>query len=178
MFRKSLFFLLLVPMLLAGCVKVPEGVAVVDDFELDRYLGTWYEIARLENSFEKDFTSVTATYSLAGDGSVEVLNRGYDSKEGAWKETRAKAKFAGAASTGELRVYNIIALDTEGYQWAMVCGYKKSLFRILSRQPEMDDELYTALLEKARSMGFDTDNLVVNTPVAEVTDTVSAGQKS
>ncbi|RNA64541.1 lipocalin [Prosthecochloris sp. ZM_2] len=168
---KRLFFLL--PMLLLGCIKVPEGVQVVEDFELDRYLGTWYEVARLENSFEKDFSSVTATYSLDEDGKVKVLNRGYDRDEEEWKETEGKAKFVGDPSLGELKVsffgpfyssYNIIDLDRENYSWAMVCGYKKSLFWILSKEPVMDKALLERLLEKAESLGFDMTELVINAP--------------
>ena len=169
---KKLF--LFVPLLLIGCIKVPEGATVVERFELERYLGTWYEIARIENSFEKNFTSVTATYALDQDGSVDVLNRGYDAEEGRWKESRGKAKFVDDPSEGALKVsffgpfyssYNIIGLDRKGYEWAVVCGYKKSLFWILGRKPEMEPELFNALVEKAESMGFDAGNLVVNRPV-------------
>lgn len=169
---KKLFFF--VPLLLIGCIKVPEGVTVVERFELERYLGTWYEIARIENSFEKNFSSVTALYSVGEDGSVDVLNRGYDAQKGVWKESRGKAKFVEDPSKGALKVsffgpfyssYNIIGLDSERYEWAIVCGYKKSLFWILGRQPEMEPELFKGLVEKAQSMGFDTGNLVVNRPV-------------
>ncbi|NEX13720.1 MAG: lipocalin [Prosthecochloris sp.] len=163
--------LLLIVLLLAGCIKVPEGVSVIDGFALQRYLGTWYEIARIENSFEKNFTSVTATYTSNNDGSVDVLNRGFDAKKGEWKDTAGKAKFVGEENRGELKVsffgpffssYNIVALDKEEYSWAIVCGYKKSLFWILSRNPVMEPALYDELVRKADSLGFDTGNLVVN----------------
>jgi len=170
MLKRLLVFL---PLLLAGCIRVPEGVDVVEGFELERYLGTWYEIARTENSFEKNFSAVTATYALDKDGSVSVLNRGYDAAKGEWRETKAKARFVDDPSRGELKVsffgpfyssYNIIDLDREGYRWAMVTGYKKTLFWILSRDPEMDPGLFRSLVEKAQKMGFDTTNLVIGDP--------------
>ena len=167
-------FLFLLPVLLMGCIKVPEGLRVVDGFELERYLGSWYEIARIENSFEKGFTSVVATYSRDDDGSVKVLNKGYDMEDQEWKETRGKAKFVGDPSQGELKVsffgpfyssYNIVDLDRENYSWAIVCGYKKSLFWILGREPEMDSALYEQLVQRAADLGFDTTALVRQEPL-------------
>ena len=158
-------------LLLAGCIDVPEGVEVVEDFDLDRYLGTWYEVARTDNSFEKDFRDVTATYSLRDDGSVDVLNKGYDTGKREWRETQGTALFVGDPSRGELKVsffgpfyssYNIIGLDREGYRWAMVTGYRKKLFWILARQPEMAPGLLDSLVRKAGEAGFDTSNLVIN----------------
>ncbi|ASQ90888.1 lipocalin [Prosthecochloris sp. GSB1] len=170
MFKRLLVFL---PLFLFGCIRIPEGVDVVEGFELERYLGTWYEIARTENAFEKNFSAVTATYSLDTDGSVRVLNKGYHTEKGEWRETKAKAKFVDDPSKGALKVsffgpfyssYNIIDLDSEGYRWAMVTGYKKTLFWILSRDPEMDPELFRSLVKKAEGLGFDTANLVIGGP--------------
>ncbi len=172
MLFKRLLFLL--PVLLMGCIKVPEGLSVVEGFELERYLGTWHEIARIDNSFEKGFSSVAASYSLNDDGSVNVLNKGYDEEDGEWKETRGKAKFVGDPSKGELKVsffgpfyssYNIIDLDRENYSWAIVCGYKKSLFWILGREPVMESDLYQQLVQRSEALGFDTTALVRNEPV-------------
>ena len=87
-------------LVIAGCVRVPDGVETVDGFELERYLGTWYEIARLDHSFERGLSSVTATYSLREDGGVRVVNRGYNGSEGIWDEAEGKAYLAGAAGTG------------------------------------------------------------------------------
>ncbi|HED30690.1 MAG TPA: lipocalin [Prosthecochloris aestuarii] len=172
---KRLLFLF--PILLIGCIKVPDGLSVVEDFELERYLGTWHEIARIENSFEKNFSSVTATYTLDEDGTVRVLNKGYDAEEGKWKDARGRAKFVGDPSRGELKVsffgpfyssYNIIALDRDDYSWAMVSGYKTSLFWILGREPEMDAELLATLVARAEELGFDMTELVINTPATQV----------
>jgi apolipoprotein D and lipocalin family protein len=160
--------LLLFVMLLAGCTGVPEGITVVDDFKLDRYLGTWYEIARLDNRFEKDLGQVSAEYSLREDGRVKVVNRGYDSKKREWQSIEGKAGFVGDTSKGALKVsffgpfyasYNIVALDKENYSWAIVCGHKKTLFWILARKPEMDPELLKKLVAEADSLGFETAKL-------------------
>ncbi len=162
----KLFFL--VVLLLSGCTGVPEGLAVVDDFKLDRYLGSWYEIVRIENSFEKNLGQVSAEYSLREDGSVKVMNKGFDAKKGEWKSIEGKAAFAGEPSKGALKVsffgpfyagYNVVALDRENYSWAIVCGHKKSLFWILARKPEMEPVLLQKLVAKADSLGFETAKL-------------------
>ena len=79
--------------LLTGCVGVPKGVKPVQGFELDRYLGRWYEIARLDHSFERGLSHVTADYSMRKDGGVRVLNRGYSEKKQEWKTAEGKAYF-------------------------------------------------------------------------------------
>jgi apolipoprotein D and lipocalin family protein len=159
----SLFFILL-----AGCTGVPQGLTVVDDFRLERYLGAWYEIARLDNRFEKDLGQVSAEYSLRDDGSVKVMNRGFDAEKGEWSSIEGKAAFVGDATKGALKVsffgpfyasYNVLALDRENYSWAIVCGHKKSLFWILARQPEMEPSLLKRLVAKADSLGFETAKL-------------------
>ncbi len=86
-------------LLLAGCVAVPAGVEPVADFSLERYLGKWYEIARLDHSFERGLSRVTAEYSLREDGGVRVLNRGYSEKGRAWKEAEGRGYFVKGTST-------------------------------------------------------------------------------
>jgi len=163
---KKLFLLL--ALLLSGCTGIPEGVTVVDNFSLDRFLGTWYEVARIDNSFEKKLEQVSAEYSLAEDGSVKVLNKGYDSKNNKWKTIKGRGVFVGDVHQGALKVsffgpfyasYNVIELDKVGYRWAMVCGRDRSYFWILSREPEMDSGLLTELVAHAKSSGFDTEHL-------------------
>ncbi|NTU97387.1 MAG: lipocalin [Chlorobiaceae bacterium] len=162
---KRLFLLFFV--ILAGCTGVPEGLTVVDGFSLDRYLGTWHEIVRLDNRFEKELEPVSATYSLSADGSVNVVNRGYDTKNKKWKNIEGRAVFNDDRhpDKGALKVsffgpfyasYNVIALDRAGYGWAMVCGRDKSYFWILSKSPDMDPVLLGELVAKAASLGFDT----------------------
>jgi apolipoprotein D and lipocalin family protein len=165
---KKLFLLLFI--LLAGCTGIPDGITVVDNFALDRYLGTWYEIARIDNRFEKALDPVSASYLLVGDGSVKVVNKGYDTKKQEWKTIEGRGVFVDDKNTskGALKVsffgpfyasYNVIELDKEGYRWAMVCGRDRSFFWILSREPSMEPALLNELVVKAGSFGFDTAKL-------------------
>jgi apolipoprotein D and lipocalin family protein len=110
----------LVTGLLQSCTGTPEGVEVVTDFELDRYLGTWYEIARLDHSFERGLSNVTANYSMRDDGGVKVVNRGFNTEKSEWDEATGKAYFVGESDIGQLKVsffgpfyggYNIVELD-------------------------------------------------------------------
>ena len=155
---------------LGACTGVPEGVPVVEDFDLDRYLGTWYEIARLDHSFERGLEKVTADYSLRDDGGVHVVNRGYDAAKGEWDEAIGKAYFVGSRDTGQLKVsffgpfyggYNIVELDKTNYQYALVAGPNRDYLWILSRTPRMDDTTLEILVDKAAELGFATDELIV-----------------
>jgi len=156
-------------LLLAGCAGMPRGVNPVDNFNLDQYLGKWYEIARLDHSFERGLSRVTAEYSLRKDGGVRVLNRGYSEKEKKWKQAEGKAYFAGAADRGYLKVsffwpfygsYVVFELDRENYQHALVCGSDKSYLWILARKPAMNKETMDALVSKAAALGFETGQLI------------------
>ena len=118
--RLSIFFILL----FLGCVGVPDNIEPVKNFDLDRYLGTWYEIARLDHSFERGLTRVTAEYSMRKDGGVTVLNRGFSPEKDAWKEAKGKAYFVKEKNIGYLKVsffgpfysaYVILALDDDNY---------------------------------------------------------------
>ena len=161
--------LALIPLLFLSCTFAPEGITPVSGFEVDRYLGTWYEIARFDHRFERGLTDVTATYALREDGGVEVINRGYDTEESEWKEARGKAFFTGDPSVGQLKVtffwpfyggYNIIELDREDYGWALVCGPKMTYLWILARTPSLDGNILNRLIARARELGFDTDRLL------------------
>lgn len=159
--------LLLLPMW--GCLGIPEGVRAVTGFTLERYLGKWYEIARLDHSFERGLSRVTAEYSRRPDGGVKVLNRGYDARKGEWKEAEGKAYSLEGPGTGRFKVsffgpfyasYNIIALDTENYAWAVVCGPKRGYLWILSRTPSLEPAVRDRLVEQARGWGFPVDGLI------------------
>lgn len=156
-----------------GTVSVmPSGdkpeLVPVSDFNLDRYLGKWYEIARLPAPFEKDLVNVTATYSLKPDGKVKVLNEGYKkTKEGKHKRAEGKAKFAKTPDIGYFKVsffgpfyadYMIIILDPE-YRYAMVASGHKYLW-ILGREPNLDQAVLDDLVAQARELGFATDKLI------------------
>jgi len=152
-----------------GCAGIPRDVKPVDRFNLERYLGTWYEIARLDHSFERGLTRVTAHYSLRDDGGVRVINRGYSPRENKWKEAEGKAYFVGRSDRGYLKVsffgpfygsYIVFELDHENYQYALVCGPDKSYLWLLARKPEIEAGLKDILMEKARALGFDTSKLI------------------
>ena len=171
-FFRTLRFGSLWPAMLAlqsGCAGTPEGVEPVRGFELDRYLGTWYEIARLDHRFERGLSEVTATYSLRVDGGVQVVNRGYRSADGEWDEAVGKAYFVGDPDIGHLKVsffgpfyggYNVIELDKTAYQYSLVAGPDRSYLWILSRTPEMDPGPLEALVARAGQLGFATDELI------------------
>src|SRR5690554_7009160 len=89
---------------LSACTGLPSGIEPVTGFDQDRYLGTWYEIARLDHSFERGLSRVTAEYTLNDDGSIRVINRGYNTEKGAWKEAEGRAKFVGDSEVGHLKV--------------------------------------------------------------------------
>ena len=141
----------------------------VSDFDLNRYLGKWYEIARFQHRFEKDLVNVTATYTLRDDGKVDVLNQGYNnSKDGKLKTARGKAKFAGSKNIGHLKVtffwpfygdYIIVELDKENYNFALVVSDSYDYLWILSRTPNLESAILISLLDKARELGFDTNKV-------------------
>ncbi len=166
MVRKLMFFLVL---LLTGCVGMPDGVTPVENFQLERYLGKWYEIARLDHSFERGLSRISAEYSLNNDGSVKVINRGFSDKDEKWKEAVGKAHFVKSPSQGFLKVsffgpfygsYIILDLDHQNYSHALVCGPDRSYLWILARSPKINDETKNALITKAASLGFKTDELI------------------
>jgi len=154
---------------LTACVGIPDNVKPVDGFILEKYLGKWYEIARLDHSFERGLSRVTANYSLREDGGVRVLNRGYSEKEGRWKEAEGKAYFVQRTDQGHLKVsffgpfygsYVVFDLDHENYRYALVSGPEKSYFWILARSPEIEKNLRDTLIAKAAARGFDTSKLI------------------
>ena len=156
-------------LVLGGCLSVPDGARPVENFELDKYLGKWYEIARLDHAFERGLSNVTAEYSLRDDGGVQVINRGFKTGADKWKEAEGKAYFIGDPSIGKLKVsffgpfygaYNVIALDKEAYQWSLVAGPDTGYLWILSRTPELDQEIVEQLLSNASALGFDTEKLI------------------
>jgi apolipoprotein D and lipocalin family protein len=164
---------------LNACVGIPDGVEPVTGVELEKYLGTWYEIARLDHSFERGLSNVTATYSKREDGGIRVINRGYNAQEGEWDEAEGKAYFVGQSDVGRLKVsffgpfyggYNIIELDMQNYQYSLVAGPDRSYLWILARQPQLDEAILQRLVAKANSLGFATDKLIYVSHNQEVVD--------
>lgn len=156
-------------LLLAGCsTSPPPGIVPVNHFEIQKYLGRWYEIARLDHSFERGMSNVSATYALQTDGSVSVLNQGYLDADGKWKQALGRALFNGPSDVASLKVsffgpfyggYHVIKLDP-GYRWALVAGNDSSYLWILARDRQLPAEVVAALLTQARQAGFDTTKLI------------------
>ncbi|MBM4151909.1 MAG: lipocalin [Kiritimatiellaceae bacterium] len=156
-------------LLLCGCLGAPKGVAPVKPFELNRYLGTWYEIARLDHSFERGLEKVSAEYSLREDGGVRVKNRGFSPETQEWREAIGKAYVVGDPSEGYLKVsffgpfygsYVIFELDQKSYQHAFVCGPNTDYLWLLSRTPTVSEDLIAQFVAKAGKLGFDTNQLI------------------
>ncbi|WP_051687258.1 lipocalin family protein [Microbulbifer sp. HZ11] len=156
-------------MLMSACTGVPDGVEPVEDFEINRYLGTWYEIARLDHSFERGLSQVTAQYSLREDGGVKVVNRGFDAENAKWQEAEGKAYFVDAPNVGHLKVsffgpfygsYIVFELD-EDYRYSMVSGPDRSYLWLLSRTPTVPDAVLQRYVRRARELGFDTEALIL-----------------
>lgn len=152
-----------------ACTAVPEGIKPVDNFELPRYLGKWYEIGRFDHSFEEGLQQVTAEYSMRDDGGVSVLNRGFNPKKQEWDEAQGKAYFVNSSDVGHLKVsffgpfyasYVIFELDKQHYNYALITGPDRDYFWLLARTPQLSTELQAQLVEQAREAGFDTSKII------------------
>ncbi|SON52920.1 lipocalin family protein [Vibrio tapetis] len=157
-------------LLLGGCLGMPQDVKPVNNFELNQYLGTWYEIARLDHSFERGLSNVTAEYRLKDDGGVTVINRGYSKEEGEWQQAEGKAYFVEQTDIGYLKVsffgpfygsYVVFELDEEQYQYAFVAGPNTDYLWLLSRTSEVDPDLVAKFMSMAKQRGFDTDQVIL-----------------
>lgn len=161
--------LVLACLMINGCLGMPKNVSPVKDFELDRYLGKWYEIARLDHSFERGLENIVAEYSLREDGGVNVKNRGFSLSDNKWNEANGKAYFVNSPKEGYLKVsffgpfygsYVIFELD-ETYQYAFVSGPDLSYLWLLSRIPVVPKDVITDFVKKSNSLGFDTKKLIM-----------------
>lgn len=146
----------------------PAGIEPVAGFDAQRYAGQWYEVARLDHSFERGLQQTTANYLLNPDGTIQVINRGYEPSRDRWKEAEGKARFAGESDKGALKVsffgpfyggYNVVALDPD-YQWSMVVGSNRGYFWILSRTKTLPPGVREQLLAKAQALGVQVDKVL------------------
>ncbi len=160
---------------LSSCKSIPKGVNAVKPFHAEKYLGHWYEIARLDFHFEKNLINATADYSMNEDGSIKVVNRGYNVKKQEAVEAEGKAKFVESPEEGKLKVsffgpfysgYNVIAIDPE-YKYALVAGKNHNYLWILSREPELPENIRHQYIQKAKEAGYDTDKLVWSQHLSE-----------
>ncbi|MEW6086799.1 MAG: lipocalin family protein [bacterium] len=154
----------------AGCVGIPGDLKAVDGFDINKFTGTWYEIIRLDNKFEKGLTNVSATYTLRKDGGIDIVNNGFNIDTKKWVSVKGKAYFVSSPGTGRLKVsfswpfytgYNIIFLDKENYSYALVCGNNKSYFWILARDMALSIDRANELIDVARNLDFDVDKCVI-----------------
>ncbi|WP_246036932.1 lipocalin family protein [Thalassotalea litorea] len=160
---------------ITSCTSIPQGVEPVKGFELSRYLGTWYEVARLDHSFERGLEQVTARYSLDDNGDVVVENKGFDSVDREWSSAEGKAKFVGSENTGHLKVsffgpfyssYVISHLKEsstdgqEAYQTAYVIGYETDYVWMLSRTPAVTKAEKQDFIRHVEALGVDADELI------------------
>ena len=165
---------LLAALLLAACTGAPEGIEPVP-FEAGRYLGTWYEIARLDHRFERGLTNVTATYGLVGER-ITVRNRGWRPDRCAWAEIEGTARFLTSPEVASLAVqffwpieggYHVFALAPD-YETAVVSGPTRDYLWLLARRPDIDPATRDGMVQAASAAGFDTDALIFVSHAAPV----------
>lgn len=164
----SLIVVIGIVILFNSCASIPQKTKPVENFEVNRYLGTWYEVARFDFRFEKDLDNTSANYTLDEKGNVIVLNSGYNFVKKKWSKADGLAKFRGDKNIAALKVsffgpfysgYNVIALD-ENYQYALIAGKSLDYLWILSRTKELPDEIKTEYLKVAEEIGYDTSRLI------------------
>ncbi|MDQ9090256.1 lipocalin family protein [Pseudoalteromonas haloplanktis] len=163
-------FALFVGSLLSGCTGMPEQVSPVSPFSLEQYQGKWYEIARLDHSFERGLENVTANYVINEDGSVTVLNRGFNAQDNEWSEAQGKAQFVASNNEGHLKVsffgpfyssYVVFGLDQQDYQYAYVSGYNTDYLWLLARTPQVSEQRIADFKAAAQQRGFNTEQLIM-----------------
>lgn len=161
--RKTLFLVSLFS-LLAGCSKLTVDNSVVKDFDTERFLGNWYEIARFDHRFERGMEQTKAAYTLQKDGTIKVLNTGM--KNGKPKQSEGRAKLTDTPAL--LRVsffapfysdYRIMLLD-KNYQYALIGGGSDNYLWILSRSSLLSDDVKTTILDEAKRRGYDISKLI------------------
>lgn len=154
--------------LLSSCASIPKKAKAVSNFDINKYLGTWYEIARFDFRFERDLNNTIAQYSLLADNKVKVLNSGYNVKKEKWVSAEGVAKFRGEKTVAALKVsffgpfysgYNVIALD-ENYTYALIAGKNLDYLWLLSREKTIPDSIKEEYLKIAQEAGYDTSKLL------------------
>ncbi len=148
-----------------SCCAQSIDRSTVEVLDLSRYLGQWHEVARFDTHFERNLVNVTAHYSLNDDGTIKVINRGYNTRKQKWGENEAKAIVTD--EPGRLRVsffpmihsdYNIMVVG-EDYQWALVGSSSPDFLWILSRTEQMQPSTLNHIISLAESRGYDVSKL-------------------
>lgn len=165
---KSILLIISIMSIINSCVTIPKGVTAVKQFDAQKYLGTWYEIARMDFRFERDLNNVTATYSLNKNGSINVVNQGFNYKQNKWKQAIGKAKFVKSSDVAMLKVsffgpfyagYNVVSLDND-YKYALIIGDNLKYVWILSRETIIPKEIKDKYLKILDNLGCKTASLV------------------
>lgn len=165
---RRIMMLLLLSGLMYSCSTIPKGAQAVRNFDQSKYLGKWYEIARLDFKFERNLNNTTAEYSLKKNGNIKVDNKGFNYKKNKWEQAIGKAKFRGSDSVAQLKVsffgpfyagYNVLAIDKD-YQYALVAGRNLDYMWILSRSTGIPENIKSQYLEIAKNIGYDTSKLI------------------
>ena len=153
---------------ITACTGLPDNVEPVRNFDPERYLGTWYEIARLDHSFERDLERVTATYELNDDGSIAVLNKGFNTEKVEWRQAEGVAKPMGSNDIGHLKVsffgpfygtYAVFEL-ADDYSYAFVSGYNTDYLWLLAREPQISVDVRERFMARSQALGFETADLI------------------
>ena len=165
----KIILLIISSLLLSGCLGMPESIKPVDGFNLNNYLGKWYEIARLDHSFERGLSQVTANYSIKDDGGVRVINKGFSVKNNEWQEAEGKAYFVDTTTEGYLKVsffgpfygsYVVFELEHENYQYAFISGPNTDYLWLLSRTTSVEPEVMQKFLKMSKERGFNIEDLI------------------
>lgn len=166
---RAVLMFLCVALTNAACASTPVDAVPVANLDGDRYLGTWYEIARLDHSFERGLNEVTATYSRRDDGGIKVENKGCKAEKSEWSEATGKAYFTNGETTGQLKVsffgpfygkYIVFDLDEKDYGYAYVSGGSTKYLWLLSRTQDVSEARRSDFISKAQALGYDTDGLI------------------
>lgn len=176
--------LLLTTLIVTGFLGAPNTshLPAVTGFDIIRYTGVWYEIARLPHRFEKNLASVTATYTIRDDESIWVENRGFNTVKNKWSSVRGRGYFKGAHDVGLLKVsffrpfygeYKIILLDRENYNWSVVTSSSYKYLWILARSPTLEPDTLKVLLEFVEKSGFDMSRIEMVEQMTGIQDTES-----
>jgi apolipoprotein D and lipocalin family protein len=154
--------------LLVGCTGLPDGIAPVSNFDVNRYTGQWFEIARLDNRFEKGLEGVTATYGIDSNGTISVINEGLSTEDGTYKRAEGSATWVDDPTVGHLKVsffgpfyasYVIFELAPD-YSYAFVTGHTRDYLWLLARTPDLPETIKMAFVAQATQLGFNLDDLI------------------
>ncbi len=164
-----ILLIMVMSLMLTACFGMPENVTPVKNFEVDRYLGKWYEIARLDHSFERGLNNISAEYTMRDDGGIAVVNRGYSVEDGQWETAEGKAYFVNDKDEAYLKVsffgpfygsYVVFELEQDNYDYAFISGPNTSYLWLLSRTPDVAQSVIDDFITMSQERGFDTSELI------------------